>query len=317
MKIKKINFSILIFMFLIGDLGYADKRQCRLFSESLSTYFAKEMIANHSVSSDCKDLLDTLKSKELVAGNPEYLKDKCGKFSNAMFTHFDCGMTPRGVVCFREELTDILNSNDGDNYLRALLLAFRAYDHSPKPLDGSRFNVWNWTLKYFKGDQNKALKYMAVLFQDSKKNIGEVIQSDRDNKTTKNFELLQNYFEKRGDSFNFLPEDVDGESEKAYHFYPIAYVATKMRDEFNQDKYASFLPVMFNIRYELFANHNYGKDIFQNKLSDYKMEEPDIYSGFQAYRYFIKNKRPESFSQFKQKTETDYGRYISHQVWGK
>ncbi len=181
-------------------------------------------------------------------------------------------------IIFVPELETLIQDKDTQTYLKNLSyelgLAYRGTRSKSLP----RLNLWTETLKESNHDFALALQRLGVLFQDTRstrlaykylekkfqkgKASQEVINAladMRDINTLLNPEELKESLRTGNQNFDLFPEDLRVEtifSPKVYHFYPIAYMAHKLKNAIPSEKLktsfhqALFIPILFRAEAE-------------------------------------------------------------------
>lgn len=307
------NCFLLLVLFLILNKPGQVHAKCHVGINSFGEPYLKfrQMFFAATIIWDCGEVTDLLNNHEIKKTRSNGINANCSGLVNKMLDNFDCHDTYTGApVCFKSELEEILNSFEGQKYLKDLNAAFSDFYSSQKE---GRFKVWNWTIEYFKGDQEKAVKYLAVLFQDYAHDISTYIDTSADSSVKEDLKEAQANFHKRSYKFDLLPPGVEGEHQKAYHLYMTAHVAYQMKKDFPNNNIARFLPVVLNNRYEMLSLYNANGSLETLPKSIDKFTDNsknDMYLAIQGYRVFVNKSKPETFKEFSVKTNSDFKKYM-------
>ncbi|MBY0471410.1 hypothetical protein K2X30_09605 [bacterium] len=216
--------------------------------------------------------------------------ERCGQASHKLFDLLDCSSAvgPTGhihVVCFQQSLNQLLRRQDGVQFLEAAYEFIHEAAMKRRPA-----NLWNWTVEYFRGDEEKALRWISIFLQDTSKEYPNMLAKLSDNWDRKSRKPLQ-VFEKLlalvagvGNSdlpppgrlpptFNLYPEGVTVGDRRMYHFYVPAYLTRRLLAlapaHSPDETMAWFVPFIFNTTYE-YARIN----IEANGMGIHMLDEP-------------------------------------------
>ena len=170
----------------------------------------------------------------------------------------------KGVAVFRKELVKLVKDPEVIEYLNALETKLK--DH------GAAWNFWDFSLQFAHGNRDKALQWIAVLFQDSSRlthaeylelnHGGEVTQSALDLLRSCNKMLDSASQANRG--FSYFPPPIGLNQSSQYHFYVMAYLSKKLSNYPPSAKMAAIAPILLNTQYE-YSKHE--DRLLQQKVS--------------------------------------------------
>lgn len=142
---------------------------------------------------------------------------------------------------------------------------------------GKSTNLWEWTVAFTNGDQEEALKLIAVIFQDLSGPLSPYLGYDQEiYKLYCQAEnrLMTLRFRMSRDQKNHLlelyPSSIRGTSKTLYHFYTMAYLSRKLVKEKHLSSGEAFLiPMELGLIYED-VKHLLGSKTGKN-LSQYDL----------------------------------------------
>ncbi|MCC6277710.1 MAG: hypothetical protein IT289_07335 [Oligoflexia bacterium] len=155
-----------------------------------------------------------------------------------------------GIAVFPKELVSLLEQ---PNVLFALRELIGALDSG-----GLGVDLWTWTYRRFSSQGPVALRFLAVLFQDS--GFGEHLSylqlkfGDRFNYAISLLKRINEHINKNP-TLRLYPPWLDSRVTSFYHFYVIGYAAYRVGLISKNDPMATTVPFLFNMTYE-FAVEN-------------------------------------------------------------
>ncbi len=184
--------------------------------------------------------------------------------------------------------------------------------------DGSRFRLWEYTLRWTGYDEKKALEWIAVLFQDTQSNriFTDYARIHGKRVSPKLAEAWDEAIEALSYAALTDPKDldyrmfvrpypqVDTENLNAgfYHFYFTAYLASELRRKGHSEAASFFVPFLLNSLYEFYEMPR------KYLLSDpnpfdakgrYAYKTTDLYSGYVASLWALgRYSEAQSFEKF-------------------
>ncbi len=196
-------------------------------------------------------------------------------------------------VAFKENFYKLLELTTIQTYLLGINEAFYGFFN-----DNFSFNLWDYTLKYFKNNEDIAAHVIAILFQDTsplKLHIEYVLQKEKNPSKymSKNLKILSEVI----DNFNFAA-DTDIKRYKAaifpkhllsnrngslYHFYVPMYLSVKLQKKGYSKRYSSIGAFMLTLTYEMVSSNPKSWKTYiwndpENVTSSWKVQ--DIYQGY-------------------------------------
>ena len=187
----------------------------------------------------------------------------CVKSIRSALRFTDCeGAKLKDILCFPDRFVQIMKQPDTEYLLRKLnnelLRAVR---------EKSIFDLWKWTLATKSGDQEKALEWIAVLFQEQSLRHLKISAEQRlgkDFDLTTYASVLKNLHQFGNQNSQFVklyPLQKILPGPGLYHFYVSAYLAQSLAKRLNKESVSGLtneqasresvaITVMFNESYE-------------------------------------------------------------------
>lgn len=164
--------------------------------------------------------------------------------------------TPAGAI-FANETAEILESQDVRNFISETLTFHQSHSGS-----NHIENLWTWTLKFTGGDSKTALKWLAILFQDTDAlaHIQFLYALYGQNQYREDIKKLAelNLALKTESVFSLFPVEISNEplehSRALYHFYVVGYLALKLGESQIPFRQSAAVPFIFNTTYEYFRH---------------------------------------------------------------
>lgn len=311
-----IHYKCLYFVlcFLIGRAALgADQFYLEpLNKKSNAKYEIREFLSQFALSRDLA--LNTDGVAQIETGNflslatsrkSQSRASQISEFSTELTNILDCGLQSKFYICFREDLKNILSDVDTEDFFLNLL--YEMYQTIPNQ---RHFYLWEWTLKYYNYDVPKALKMIAVLFQDHRPLDEAVLVK---NEMIKHYStILQILISKDEDYRKYLhlyPKSVSEGKRAHYHFYTVGYLAIRLREKYGEHPLALVTPYVFNASYELYKKYGKSYSAFPKELSP-DFNKFDIYLGYSAIQYFFNPLMMKSYAEFSQLAESDYREFM-------
>lgn len=199
-------------------------------------------------------------------------------------------------VAFQKSLIEKLNKEETGKYLALIAQKFEEQAYSSL----TQFNLWELTLNFYSGNEEKALSTLAILFQDtSTAQIHLEYLARRDVEGSRFFEpnvshlarvieLMIRSQEEQPEIFNELayPAGLSSQfNNNIYHFYVPWYLSLRLKRIGISERFASIAPFMLTSTYEFITSK---KDLSYLFLDPKQLSQPwilkDIYAGFVAAR---------------------------------
>lgn len=204
-------------------------------------------------------------------------------------------------VIFTGKLVTLIQKTSVQADIRSLRALLEYYGKEKR-----RFDLWEWVLNINDGDLAKSQEWLAVLLQDTspvqiqiayldleakKGKFSEATLDAIDNLAEVSFFLSNENLTKIGYKswLRLYPSKKNLETELTplvYHFYPMSYMATRLKSVGFTSRLSAFLPFLFNAEYELQSldpevwplRHPRAKKI-DLKLDYVKWKMRDMYAG--------------------------------------
>lgn len=205
----------------------------------------------------------------------------------------DGKMPPFVFVAFKAELITLLKDPQTGDYLETIARQFE--DQAFRP--DCQFNLWSETLKFYKGNESKAVSVLAILFQDtSAARIHlEYLARHQVSNTTRFFNpnvsrlsrVIDLMVQIEHESPVLYAEIAYPEGQQnqfnntIYHYYVPWYLAVKLRSQGTAPRFAGIAPFMLSSTYEFITSHNgYGHLLWDPATVSSEWTMRDIYAGF-------------------------------------
>ncbi|MBC7385971.1 MAG: hypothetical protein H7301_07405 [Cryobacterium sp.] len=214
------------------------------------------------------------------------------------------GATYSLPVIFTEQLSRMITTPKVQKEISLLLGTLQTAEKNQ-----SKFNLWDYILIQENGDTEKALEWLSVLLQDTSgvqiqiAYLDQVSGPRRYNAATKRAIFLLSELStflsaenlakiKSGPWLTLYPSVAKLDRELTpliYHFYPMAYLAKKLKQDGYGNRLGAFIPFLFNTEYLLqdldpeswpFSHPRPEKIDLKDGRIQWKMK--DMYGGFTA-----------------------------------
>ncbi len=233
----------------------------------------KDYGLNLAIANRCAHYLQ----KQLIFAGPCLIHTK-KMFKHLAFTEIVAAKRMSTVVSFPQELMDLMTSAATQKLLAKLR------DELEESAQNSQFKeaqIYDFFLHENGGDRKAAIRLMAVLFQDhtSKTQVSYTnwvyVEPSLRQVLAQNslilHEIIDKYIEGHQEIAGF-PGATDGaEKDRGYHLFVPAYLSIKMMEDGVPERYAVFLPFLFNITYELISDVYIDK--FSKAISGQELDE--------------------------------------------
>lgn len=204
-------------------------------------------------------------------------------------------------VIFTKKLVAMIQKRTIQDDIRSLRALLEYYGKEKR-----RFDLWEWVLNINDGDTAKSTEWLAVLLQDTSGVQIQIAYLDLEAKKGKFSEATLKAIDNLAEVSYFLsnenltkkdfkswlrlyPDAKNLEKELTpliYHFYPMSYMATRLKSMGFTSRLSAFLPFLFNAEYELQSldpevwplRHPRAKKI-DLKLDSVKWKMRDMYAG--------------------------------------
>lgn len=259
--------------------------------------------------------------KSLIPRCQKYLKLPSNQCANALSSmtnkidfdvkfimnteHFPWKMEHFIFLAFKKELMSTLDQEATLLYLEAL----KAQVDEILPNRPDYFNLWSFTLSFFKNDVDRSLQMIAILFQDisyAKMHLAFIASMNKrhSNIFQMNLDLLdhiiqqiitvQEYMPKSFQKY-FYPKEIKAELNSGfYHFYVMGYLAKGLQKTYST-KVAKNVPILLSITYEFVSNFNSVKYLVEDPKTytqkDHTHSHKDIYAAYLGVNYFLGTKK--------------------------
>jgi hypothetical protein len=242
----------------------------------------------------------------------------------------------RGTITFTNEFNREMQSTEIRKYLSALDGELDLLDSSYSP--SKPFRLWDWTVQQAGGDHEKALKWIAVLFQDEKlEHIIDMIKLNGQ-ENAPNVRQYESVAQKLFTAISQSPSSVqpypqnrkNADSAGMYHYYVPAYTATLLQKELkvpNAKALARYMPTLFDADYEFFQHlpvqkgdqdpafpHIFDVIFEPTSLNPSNPNYPHIldavYDGYAGSSWAV-GETPQSFEDFKKSFTANPKKFLS------
>lgn len=257
---------------------------------------------------------------EAVEGNCEYMQKKgmlnpdisCEYAMDLLQKEASCEGSP--IVCFTKEFAELYSKENLQS--TKSFLSRLAAEANYAGVDGKTFNMWSYTLKYFKGDKEKALKYLGVLLSGKYELIlnstNPHMKGIEELRST--YRMIKRAVDRKNGMIELYPPGVASKYKKngtVYHFYSNAYLAHKLNK--SDPEYGKLVLLLGNARESIGAGEY---DVVLNGIPerlDVKKHANmmrDLYYTYAGVMH-ANDKQPMGYGQFIVKAQVNYQGLLS------